>query len=581
MQIQISPFTGDESYHAACFICRSCSRKIEELVFAKTSQGIYCMACHNERVARSRRHAEAKKKKQAKQKREEEQKKDVLMVDSVVGSFDRARPTHPNAHPQQTPSRSAAEPQTSPPPSAASPSFDPSIGTPRIQNANSVQQHPAKRISTTEIHHNGPLSSSSTLPPDQSFGSFLPAILEPAEPLSQPAPAPPVTEVASAVQQTTRERDGTLMLPNGNGEIERRRSFDDRPTSQYTKTLSPESTLGVPANKVERRRSMQTALQTDAPLSNQRRQNSGPPVPQGFSSASQYDNQGSLLDPLRTKGTENSGQQLSPSGDRRAVRLRANSMSPGQSPQTSRSTTPVPSGVHTSERANEEGPGGHALKERYDSVSPPRGVGTPQTPVAPALPPISFTGGNSFSDLISSVTDSKSGKKLRKEVPPIAVPSEESSAVSPTSVESAISTTKFGSAPSSQNGHASSFFDPRGSPVPVLNEPHSGKIRERVDSNASVSSGSNRPVPIRSDTPEVISRKLRETLNEAKGRAASTVELDRDFVEAILTALQRGQARASELKTHVDHMKVIGWFSLELSLLTSPFSVQANGFMTV
>jgi ribosomal protein L12E/L44/L45/RPP1/RPP2 len=91
MQIHISLFTGDESYHAACFTCRSCSRKIEELVFAKTSQGIYCMACHNERVARSRRHAEAKKKKQAKQKREEEQKKEVSMVDSVVCIFDPLR----------------------------------------------------------------------------------------------------------------------------------------------------------------------------------------------------------------------------------------------------------------------------------------------------------------------------------------------------------------------------------------------------------------------------------------------------------------------------------------------------------
>ena len=248
-------------------------------------------------------------------------------------------------------------------------------------------------------------------------------------------------------------------------------------------------------------------------------------------------------------------------------------MSPGQSPHTSRSTTPVPSGVHTSERANEEGTVPLPQKERYDSVSH-LGVGTPQTPpLAPALPPISFTGSTSFSDLIPSVTDSKSGKKIRKEVPPVAVPSEESFAVSPTSVESPVatsSTTKFGSAPSSQNGHAPSFFDPHGSPVPVINEPHSGETRERVDSNASVSSGNNRPVLIRGDTPEAISRKLRETLNEAKGRAASTVELDREFVEAILTALQRGQARASELKTRLDHMKVIGWFSLELSLLTSP-----------
>lgn len=47
--------TGDESYHASCFACRACRRHITELVFAKTSHGIYCMACHNERVARSKR----------------------------------------------------------------------------------------------------------------------------------------------------------------------------------------------------------------------------------------------------------------------------------------------------------------------------------------------------------------------------------------------------------------------------------------------------------------------------------------------------------------------------------------------
>jgi len=469
--------------------------------------------------------------------------------------------------------RSAVESQTSPPQSAASPSFDPLIGTPRIQNANSVHQHPAKRISTTEIHHNGPLSSSSTLP-HESSSSLLPSIREPTEPQSGPAPAPPVTEAAP---QTTRERGDTLRLPSGpgNGEIERRRSFDDRPTSQYTNgTLGPESNVGVPTNRVERRRSMQPAPQMDTPLSKEWRQNTYPPVPQGFSSAPHQDTHGSLLDSLRTKGTEESAQQLSPNGGRPGVRLRTNSLSPGQSPHTSRSTTPVPSGVQTSERTNEEGAGDHVLrlppKERYDFVSSPPGVQTPQTPpVAPALPPITFSySDTSFLDLISSVTDSKSGKKLKKEVPPVTVPSEESSAISPTSVESAIatsSTTKFGSAPSSQNGHApvdfvprTSSFDPRSSPVPALHEPQSGKIRERVDSNASASSG-NRPGLTRSDTPEAVGRKLRETLNEAKGRAASTVELDREFVEAILTALQSGQTRANELKSHLDHMKVIGW----------------------
>ncbi|KAK5829319.1 hypothetical protein F5H01DRAFT_271455, partial [Linnemannia elongata] len=35
--------TGDEAYHADCFRCIQCESKIEDLVFAKTSQGIYCM----------------------------------------------------------------------------------------------------------------------------------------------------------------------------------------------------------------------------------------------------------------------------------------------------------------------------------------------------------------------------------------------------------------------------------------------------------------------------------------------------------------------------------------------------------
>lgn len=60
--------TGDESYHAACFTCKTCGRHIGELVFAKTSQGIYCMSCHNERVARSRRHAEQRRLKQKRDK---------------------------------------------------------------------------------------------------------------------------------------------------------------------------------------------------------------------------------------------------------------------------------------------------------------------------------------------------------------------------------------------------------------------------------------------------------------------------------------------------------------------------------
>ena len=52
--------TGDDSYHAHCFKCKVCKNRIDELVFAKTTHGIYCMNCHNERMIRLRRHAQKK-----------------------------------------------------------------------------------------------------------------------------------------------------------------------------------------------------------------------------------------------------------------------------------------------------------------------------------------------------------------------------------------------------------------------------------------------------------------------------------------------------------------------------------------
>ena len=49
---------GDEAYHADCFRCTQCDSKIDDLVFAKTSQGIYCMKCHQERKEAKRQREE-------------------------------------------------------------------------------------------------------------------------------------------------------------------------------------------------------------------------------------------------------------------------------------------------------------------------------------------------------------------------------------------------------------------------------------------------------------------------------------------------------------------------------------------
>lgn len=81
--------TGDDSYHAACFRCRSCRNRIDELVFAKTSQGFYCMKCHNARVARSREHVAKRQKQQAKKASAGAVEASSLGVGSGAGSSGR------------------------------------------------------------------------------------------------------------------------------------------------------------------------------------------------------------------------------------------------------------------------------------------------------------------------------------------------------------------------------------------------------------------------------------------------------------------------------------------------------------
>ncbi|KAF2456128.1 hypothetical protein BDY21DRAFT_288458 [Lineolata rhizophorae] len=47
--------TGDQAFCATCFCCRNCKRKIENLRYARTSQGIFCMSCHEALMARRRK----------------------------------------------------------------------------------------------------------------------------------------------------------------------------------------------------------------------------------------------------------------------------------------------------------------------------------------------------------------------------------------------------------------------------------------------------------------------------------------------------------------------------------------------
>ncbi|KAI8140984.1 hypothetical protein BJV82DRAFT_184579 [Fennellomyces sp. T-0311] len=54
--------TGDEAYHANCFKCVLCRKKIDDLVFTQTSKGIYCTPCHEQRKAERQRRREDREK---------------------------------------------------------------------------------------------------------------------------------------------------------------------------------------------------------------------------------------------------------------------------------------------------------------------------------------------------------------------------------------------------------------------------------------------------------------------------------------------------------------------------------------
>ncbi|PQK16752.1 hypothetical protein BB8028_0006g10710 [Beauveria bassiana] len=51
--------TGDQAFCSTCFRCRNCKRKIENLRYARTSQGIFCMGCHETIMARRRKRSKA------------------------------------------------------------------------------------------------------------------------------------------------------------------------------------------------------------------------------------------------------------------------------------------------------------------------------------------------------------------------------------------------------------------------------------------------------------------------------------------------------------------------------------------
>ncbi|KAG0302501.1 hypothetical protein BGZ98_007439, partial [Dissophora globulifera] len=123
--------TGDEAYHADCFRCIQCDSKIDDLVFAKTSQGIYCMRCHQER-------------KEAKRQREERERAERAerMMDKLLPTI----PGEQHSHSQL--------PQPFYPPSSNYPVIN-TVGSYNTSSKPSTNYTPTSAHSQQQQHHFG------------------------------------------------------------------------------------------------------------------------------------------------------------------------------------------------------------------------------------------------------------------------------------------------------------------------------------------------------------------------------------------------------------------------------------------
>lgn len=110
--------TGDQAFCSGCFRCRNCKRKIENLRYARTSQGIFCMSCHESLMARRRKKARTPKQ-------------------TAAG----AQPGHDKALPSLPP---GVAPQSAfTPESEAAPETDSANQTPHLESAS--QKHTTSR----------------------------------------------------------------------------------------------------------------------------------------------------------------------------------------------------------------------------------------------------------------------------------------------------------------------------------------------------------------------------------------------------------------------------------------------------
>ncbi|PHH86821.1 hypothetical protein CDD83_9703 [Cordyceps sp. RAO-2017] len=217
--------TGDQAFCATCFRCRNCKRKIENLRYARTSQGIFCMGCHETLMARRRKKSKAAAAAAAAAKSREKDLSPMVMEKSLP----------------------ALPPSAVPPNTLASDRFDPDSDTPteisprpraahrHNESSSRGSSRPARspERDSTASKPDGLSLPASTYRKNRNSSVFQPADAGPADspesffiPVAlDPSPGPhaaPRSASESVGDAAKRKKDDYFSVPRSNSSSDRR-----------------------------------------------------------------------------------------------------------------------------------------------------------------------------------------------------------------------------------------------------------------------------------------------------------------------------------------------------------------------
>ncbi|KAF9461310.1 hypothetical protein BDZ94DRAFT_1264138 [Collybia nuda] len=273
--------TGDDSYHAHCFKCKVCKSRIDELVFAKTTKGIYCMNCHNERMINLRKHTQRK----AERERAAGGSNSTKSREREARSFHRDNEVSSPLMDGRSQSHGLQSSNSSRPSSSRGADVSASVRSPAKPHSGSYvsdafgSNPPTPALNITSQPSNGkPLPSLSSISSSQSISATV-APPSSGEYSQKPKPLPPKYDVSVEQDRPDPVKQNTLPIPHGSVVSDpdgRRRSYDDgvRPLNvlfgrngdsarqeefSSTAITSPEG-LTVSTSRRDKRRSINPAL---------------------------------------------------------------------------------------------------------------------------------------------------------------------------------------------------------------------------------------------------------------------------------------------------------------------------------